>query len=142
METLEHKLADRLDVVKNGIDGKLSVLEKEAFGHLENKLDRNDLDNIMRGKVDDSNVQDAISHLVTKSDFMELKLNLTQVGSEADVSRSEYAALSKKVEETRKELTFKANIKDICSLIDMKANIEDVNQIFVEMNTELDFKQS
>jgi hypothetical protein len=44
------------------------------------------------------------------------------------------------VEALRKEVSSKANIKDICELIDMKSNIDDVNQIFTEMNTELEGK--
>jgi hypothetical protein len=48
----------------------------------------------------------------------------------------------KKVEEIEKELLLKASIKDICTLLDMKANIEDINTALSDIHKELDTKLS
>lgn len=107
---------------------------------MRQKLDRHEIDNIMMGKIDTNTVAQHIDHLVTKDDFLDLKQAMMQVNNETQNTRGEYRALSKIVEDNRKQLTVKANIQDICSLIDMKANIEDVNQIFRDINKELDIK--
>lgn len=44
------------------------------------------------------------------------------------------------LEDFSKEMLLKANIKDICALLDMKCNIEDVNKVFLEIHKEMDLK--
>ena len=42
------------------------------------------------------------------------------------------------VEQTRRELAQKVNVKDMCQLLDMKSNIQDVNQALEEVNSEIE----
>jgi hypothetical protein len=49
---------------------------------------------------------------------------------------------SNALEDVSKELLLKCNIKDMCTLLDMKSNTEDVNRVFLEVNKELDTKIS
>ncbi|OMJ77346.1 hypothetical protein SteCoe_23096 [Stentor coeruleus] len=48
--------------------------------------------------------------------------------------------LENKIQELAKDILLKASIKDICTLLDMKANIEDVNIALTEIHRELDIK--
>lgn len=58
------------------------------------------------------------------------------------VDNSALSILSTKLDELQKDLLLKASIKDLCTLLDMKANIEEVNIALVGIHTELDQKNS
>jgi hypothetical protein len=51
-----------------------------------------------------------------------------------------FNSLSSEVEKIGKEVLLKANIKDICTLLDIKANIDDVNHALEDLHSELDAK--
>ena len=53
---------------------------------------------------------------------------------------SRMETLRKKIEEISAELVYKANIKDVCAILDNKSNIEDVNKALGEIHGELDAK--
>lgn len=53
-----------------------------------------------------------------------------------------FAALNKNIEEIKKELLLKASVKDLCVLLDMKANVEDVNLTLLGIHKELDCNNS
>jgi len=40
----------------------------------------------------------------------------------------------------QKDILLKANIKDLCTLLDSKASIEDINKALTEIHQELDSK--
>jgi len=42
--------------------------------------------------------------------------------------------------EVKGSLAKKSNIKDVCALLDMKSNIDDVNKAFEEMHSEVEMK--
>lgn len=48
--------------------------------------------------------------------------------------------LQNKIQELAKDILLKASVKDVCTLLDMKANIEDVNVALTEIHRELDTK--
>ena len=48
--------------------------------------------------------------------------------------------LQEELDKLGKEILLKANIKDICTLLDIKANIDDVNHALEELHQELDTK--
>jgi hypothetical protein len=50
--------------------------------------------------------------------------------------------LEEELEKLGKEVLLKANIKDICTLLDIKANIDDVNHALEDLHQELDGKVS
>lgn len=50
--------------------------------------------------------------------------------------------LSQDLEKLGKEVLLKANIKDICTLLDIKANIDDVNHALEDLHQEIDSKVS
>jgi hypothetical protein len=51
-------------------------------------------------------------------------------------------SLQEELEKLGKEILLKANIKDICTLLDIKANIDDVNHALEDLHLELDNKIS
>ncbi len=50
--------------------------------------------------------------------------------SEIDALRIDLRELKLKIEKLFEEVSQKSNIKDVCALIDLKANIEDVDKNF------------
>ena len=43
-----------------------------------------------------------------------------------------------KIADIQKQLSRKSNIKDVCALLDMKSNTEEVNKAFDEIHEEMD----
>ena len=50
--------------------------------------------------------------------------------------------LGVKVEDVNKDVMLKANIKDVCTLLDTKPNIENVNKALTQIHKELDIKSN
>ena len=46
--------------------------------------------------------------------------------------------IQEKVADIMKQLSRKSNIKDVCALLDMKSNTEEVNKAFDEIHEEMD----
>jgi len=46
----------------------------------------------------------------------------------------------REVNQIKEVMTKKSNIKDVCALLDMKSNIDDVNKAFQEMHEEVESK--
>ena len=59
-----------------------------------------------------------------------------------DLGTTNSAATAKKIDEIQKELLLKASVKDLCTLLDMKANVEDINIALLGIHKELDCKNS
>jgi hypothetical protein len=48
--------------------------------------------------------------------------------------------LRKKIEEIQNHLLQKSNIKDVCALLDMKSNIDDVNKALGDLHEEIEVR--
>lgn len=99
----------------------------------------------------------ALSH---KADFSEVKLYLNEKLSEKTVDASENThfrtlvkslqtelerhilATKEALEELYKSTLLKANIKDVCTLLDLKANADEVSRAFTDIAADLDLKAS
>lgn len=69
-----------------------------------------------------------------------LEQNIKTIKPLADTQNFNMAI--KKIEEIQKELLLKASVKDLCILLDMKANVEDINTALLGIHKELDCKNS
>ena len=76
-----------------------------------------------------------------KSRLLSLSSDLCTKASKCDLDSLACTTLSK-LEAISKDLLLKGSIKDICTLLDMKANIEDINTALSDIHKELDCKSS
>ena len=83
-----------------------------------------------------------------KDDLIKLRAELTQIAkilkeksSKSELNDYKYL-VDKRFQEISKEMLLKASVKDICILLDMKANIEDINIALTDVHKELDLKAS
>ena len=87
---------------------------------LDMKLDKDALEGIQR------KIEGLFQEMTMKIDYKDWE---TQIGK-----------TSGQFEEFHIELAHKSNIKDVCTLLDMKSNIDDVNKALGEIHGELDIK--
>jgi hypothetical protein len=111
-----------------------------AEGALEGKLGTEEAARLLGAKADAAAVERDIAHFaqnvagkVAGEELAQLRQSVLRLGDDAEAWRGP-------VEELRKEVVLKVNIKDVCTLLDMKANIGDVNDALESVNVELEAK--
>jgi hypothetical protein len=88
----------------------------------------------------------ALQTKIGVEDFNSVKNELWAVGEEVrgktdqETFSAQMEDLSGNLDILTKDLVLKANVKDICQLLDQKANVEDINKILLEIHKELDAK--
>ena len=110
--------------VKNAIRNQ----ETELFNLLGRKANLSDLNTALAAKADNSIVQSLINQKISINEFddirklveklcreLEEKVNFKEFDSQTNFSRST-------LEDLQKEVLLKANIKDVCTLLDTKAS--------------------
>lgn len=131
---------------KEEIKSILKEQENELYDIMNKKANLSDLTGALSTKVD-MNVLNSLLH--KKADFQDFdslrqKFNKMIQTVDDTVPAKEFDELAHKcikgLEEIQKEVTQKANISDICTLLDAKASIDDVNRALVDIHKELDAK--
>ena len=108
------------------------------------------IENLSKNKPDKSEIRNILHDINNKlhEKLLNISRNLLQekenIGNSKAIKfdNSALSIISTKLEELQKDLLLKASIKDLCTLLDMKANIEEVNIALVGIHTELDQKNS
>ena len=136
---------------KDEFKGRVGKLEGDLMKLVNNRPTFQDLEEGLKTKADEPLVSKA---LATKANVEELSALAEEVekayGVMEDCVRvKQYLAGNSRVErvleEIGKEVILRASIKDVCTLLDLKASnphtdIEDVNQALQDIHTELDSK--
>ena len=111
-------------------------------------ITRNELREALSEKADNSQISRLLSSKMNLEELVKLRSEtesaLADMRGKALKSDLESHIASTKIaiEELSKELLSKAYIKDICTLLDTKASIEDVNSALTDIHKELDTKIS
>lgn len=143
-KTLSRTLVDLNDEIKR----RLGNIESELFKAMDDKVSVEDMTALLENKLDVSKANRLISELVSEDKYELLikELELLREECENKVSQTE---LENHIQHTRnalaevaKDMCQKANLKDICGVLDTKANIKDTNTALIEIHKELDFKLS
>ena len=142
------KLAAEMRVAIKSVQHEIvEVLNRKAFKRdvhesLKLKADSSEMLSRLARKAEVADVRDALGQ---KADTAEVK-NLV-----GEVRRAEHVdtdAITRKVEQAaheaaqdreaiRKLIAEKANSEDFCAMLDQKANVDDVNAVLEELNSEL-----
>ena len=121
-------------------------MEDSVFAQLNKKASQTELDNIARSRVEINYFEQFAKDTATVGHFHDLQNELHRLNDSINNSvkledlNQHARTTSNALEDFSKDMLLKANIKDVCSLLDMKSNIEDVNKVFFEINKELDLK--
>ncbi len=169
VESVAHKTGEHKETLQRLLDPKADVAEvqqaitesqtlvarrltelKEDFkreiagvrAQVEQKANVNDVN----AKVEQSVLVAAMQEKANLSEFEVLAGRVEAFQGELDkkLDRQELEAHDAEgkdqIADVHKELLLKANIKDVCTLVDVKANSEDVKKGLAELRTELDKK--
>lgn len=121
-------------------------MDNEIKEILDKKASINDVNDALNTKADAIVVNHELKKKLGSEELEEVKILIERLARDLDnrVFKSEYESNSSiikcTIDEFDKQLLLKSNIKDVCTLLDMKANIDDVNKALSEVHKELDIK--
>ena len=125
---------------------KLYKLESEILNKTDQKVSYSELHSYLSEKADITQINRLLSSKASQDEVNEVKKAQEKLFGELKV-RAGKEELEKHIDSTKnaleevgKDILLKASIKDVCSLMDQKANVEDVNNALSDVHKELDFK--
>ncbi|CAG9312921.1 unnamed protein product [Blepharisma stoltei] len=135
-----------IEDLEDQIKDNLLKLESDFERSLDNKVSLSELHKVLEPKVDSSIFNKFLAQKAEQEEIDKIMTNLEHLQVEvqrkcnscdlaAHVSSTKLA-----LEEVARDMLVKSNIKDMCTLLDMKANIDDVNKVLSEIHKELDVK--
>ena len=126
---LREELFDNMKLLKEEIDKKASVsYVSSAMG---NRAEQSMFNSAIQDKVSISDFNQVISKLESLQSELDQKIDRSDFEQHTVDERDQLNGI-------RKELLLKSSIKDVCTLVDIKANSEDVKRAFGEVHTELE----
>ncbi|CAG9326047.1 unnamed protein product [Blepharisma stoltei] len=146
LTSVQKDMLNKLQDLKDQISNKFSRIETELFRNLDDKASLLEVQGLLSTKLD---LSQASKMLVAKANVEDLNLISSQLQSFRDELYRKFnpeeidlqvKSSKLSLEYLEKELLLKANIKDMCTLLDMKANIIDTNRALSEIHKELDVK--
>jgi DNA repair exonuclease SbcCD ATPase subunit len=139
-------LANTLQELKEEQRGKVSRVEADLFKQIDRKVNISDFNVALNEKADSSYVSRLMTNRVSADEVTALRREVEIAKDELSLKASQEELDSHIIstrgalEEVGKDMLLKTNIKDLCSLLDLKANIDDVNKILLEVQKEIDLK--
>ena len=139
-------LAKRLGEFKDEVRGQFRNQEDDLYIQLEKKASVNHVNNLLSQKADKIALTEAISLKPNIGELEALKLQSEKLSREVEEKvdlhdlDTHINYTKGAVEDINKELLMKSSVKDVCALLDMKANIDDVNKALSEIHKDLDGK--
>lgn len=148
LQKAQKELLSTFQTIRDDYKIYFTKLENQMSAKFDQLITRNELRSALNEKADNSQIGRLISTKLNIEEIVKLRSEIETALSEmkAKASRSELdshvASTKIAIEEISKELLSKAYIKDICTLLDMKASIDDVNSALMDIHKELDNKIS
>lgn len=135
-----------MKAMKDEASTKHRNLENQVYETLSQKVNTNDLPKLMEGKLDSGqalkvlgikSTQDEIAIIKKEIEKMHIDISRKCNASDLDthIQSTEFA-----LQDVAKDMLLKCNIKDVCALLDMKANVDDTNKALSDIHKELDNK--
>ena len=146
MDKTFEEFFNSLKNLKEEVHIKQKALENDINENLATKVNANDIPKLMENKLD---ANQAIKQLGIKSsqedistikkEIEKIRIELLRKSNSSDLE-SHVQSTELALEDVAKDMLLKCNIKDICALLDMKPNIDDINKALSEVHKELDNK--
>jgi len=146
LNTCQADLSSRFIEYKEEIKNLIRNHDSDIYGLLSKKANISDINSILANKADSNTVNAVLAQKVDGQEVEELKRKIDVVmksnNEKATFREIEVQSLhqKKQLEDLQRDMVLKANIKDVCTLLDTKSNIDDVNKALLEIHKELDSK--
>jgi len=140
---MKSETAKRFVELSDDTKKEIKILEKDLSFQINKKANSSDIAASLEQKVERSVILPLLDQKANATDIEILKSRYTNLNAElskkADGKELDTHTLYTKesIEEIKKEVSQKANIKDVCALIDIKANVEDVNKSLESIDKEI-----
>eukprot|EP00357_Protocruzia_adherens_P011027 CAMPEP_0114975776 /NCGR_PEP_ID=MMETSP0216-20121206/2296_1 /TAXON_ID=223996 /ORGANISM="Protocruzia adherens, Strain Boccale" /LENGTH=802 /DNA_ID=CAMNT_0002336613 /DNA_START=61 /DNA_END=2469 /DNA_ORIENTATION=+ len=141
-------IAQRLTDYREDMKLLVNKVEDNLLNLINKKSNISDLNTLLLEKADVGVLRDGLKSKATVSEVEDIRMNIERISKEFETFAREND-LENHVNYTRgaledvgKDMLLKANIKDVCTLLDMKSNIDDVNKALTEVHKELDQKSA
>ena len=148
LQKSQKELVSSFQTIRDDYKIHFTKLENQMSAKFDQLITRSELRTALSEKADSSQLTRLISSKMNLEDLMKLKIELdsalSEIRNKSSKSDLEAHIASTKIaiEELSKELLGKAYVKDVCTLLDMKASIDDVNSALMDIHKELDTKIS
>ncbi|MDR3548156.1 MAG: hypothetical protein P4M11_07835 [Candidatus Pacebacteria bacterium] len=140
--------AKRLVELSEEYAHKMQSLEEATYSRLERKANAADVNSVLDRKAERATLLSALEQKAGAAELESIKGKLAAISGElsrkADGKEldTHTVFVRENLEAVQKELSLKANIKDVCALVDVKANVDDVNRSLDAVNKELGRKSN
>jgi len=135
------ELVEKLGEVKKQLTEKLQGFETQFTRVLERKIDHHDMKIMIDEKMDRD---DTLNNFVSREDFEPVRKQVHDAAHDIQFKLNQDhfeqfdQQMEQKLADIVRQLGRKSNIKDVCALMDMKANTEEVNKALDEIHEEMD----
>ena len=140
MSNLNAELLSHIEQTKSDFQALLQIQEEECRKELDKKISVHEVSTVMIEKVDKSEMYQAMADKLDKLQFKGVSDAFEELSEKAKIFDEGMLIINKlhdKVDTFSQELLKKSDIKDVCSLLDMKAGIDDVNKSLLEMHNDI-----
>eukprot|EP01022_Parablepharisma_sp_SALTPOND_P018885 TRINITY_DN3149_c2_g1_i1.p1 TRINITY_DN3149_c2_g1~~TRINITY_DN3149_c2_g1_i1.p1 ORF type:complete len:945 (+),score=132.86 TRINITY_DN3149_c2_g1_i1:1642-4476(+) len=136
-------VAQKIADLKSEFGKDLRALKVSLESQLSEKADFTDVSATLTKKADRAEVEENLIQKANISELEEVSSSLTNLATEvkmkadAQTLTTDVTRLRMDIDSVSKELAQKSSIKDVCALLDAKANNEDLSKAMAEMHKEL-----
>eukprot|EP00831_Metopus_contortus_P039857 TRINITY_DN31211_c0_g1_i1.p1 TRINITY_DN31211_c0_g1~~TRINITY_DN31211_c0_g1_i1.p1 ORF type:complete len:460 (-),score=93.52 TRINITY_DN31211_c0_g1_i1:3-1382(-) len=148
LSDMKTETARRIIELNDSMSRQVQLLEEEFYGKLSAKANLGDLNSALEQKVDKRIILPMVEQKSSVVDIESIKSKLStlqkDIINKAGAKELEAYGIHTResIEEVKRELALKAYIKDVCTLVDVKANVEDVNRGLESLSRELSRKSN
>uniref|UniRef100_A0A7S3IAC5 C1q domain-containing protein n=1 Tax=Fabrea salina TaxID=342563 RepID=A0A7S3IAC5_9CILI len=148
MNKVYYDLSDHFETSCNKLKERIISHEKETGKALEEKPNNEEFYKLIDEKLDISKASLWLSDKASHRDLEHLKGQVQDIFKALSTKASLHtlenhiATTRKALEDVSKDMVQKSNVKDVCELLDTKANVEDANKALSDIHKELDYKVS
>ena len=129
----------RFEDMQNYTKDFLKKFDNDIIQNLDNKANKEDLQELLSLKIDINNLKTIISKKNEENSSNEIN-NLINNISQNYLSKNEYQNMIKNIDEIKNELILKSNINEMMVYLKDKADINEVNKALTLIHNELDNK--
>lgn len=137
----QQDLAEQLTAYKTKTTESLKNMEVNLNRVIDRKVDHKDLKQVIDSKADRVELVEKYAqkaeHDEVRDQFVEL-VRSVQTKLAKDHFDQYEKGMEQNINEIMKQLGKKSSIKDVCALLDMKSNTEEVNKALDEIHSEMD----
>ncbi|GKT34758.1 hypothetical protein ADUPG1_008051 [Aduncisulcus paluster] len=137
----QHHVSRVVEQEKKDRDERLIKLEDQMKDMFKRVKDESQ-ESVKEVRVECSRITDTHEEtsVDTKNAIEALEQRLISIQKEQETSSSKILTAAKEVTSISSSITDFARVSDMCALLDMKSNVEDVNRALAEVSSELDTK--